>query len=87
MTGRNLAIIIPMTNIEVAKRIDELRVRRHLTQNEFCHTVLAVSQSAASKKLRGQIPFTSEEVVKCADFFGVSTDEIYGRGEGRNKDL
>lgn len=31
------------------------------------------------KKLNGQIPFSVEEIFKCAERFNVSTEYLYGR--------
>lgn len=41
--------------------------------------MLGLSQASASRKLHGLTPFSAEEIVTCADYFGISLDEIYGR--------
>lgn len=74
-----LAIIIPMTNKEIAAKINTLRKEANLTQVNFGKEVIHVSQATASKKLNGQIPFSVEEIFECAERFNVSTEYLYGR--------
>ncbi|MBF9716510.1 helix-turn-helix domain-containing protein [Bifidobacterium dentium] len=67
-----------MTNI--SRRIDELRKQSHLSQTEF-GGLLGLSQGTVSKKLSDQIPFSADEVLRCAIYFDVSTEALYGREE------
>ena len=70
-------MVIPMTN-NISRRIDELRKQSHLSQTEF-GGLLGLSQGTVSKKLSDQIPFSADEVLRCAIYFGVSTEALYGR--------
>lgn len=74
-----MAIIILMTNKEMAQKINALRKGANLTQENFGKEVIHVSQATASKKLNGQIPFSAEEIFECAERFNVSTEYLYGR--------
>lgn len=60
------------------ERIDELRKQSHMSQTEFGR-LLGITQATASRKLNGQIPFSTDEVLQCAIVFGVSTETLYGR--------
>ena len=48
--------------------IGRLRKVRGVTQEELGRA-LGVSQATASRKLHGLIPFSAEEVARCADYF------------------
>ncbi len=71
-------MVIPMTNKNISRRIDELRKQSHLSQTEF-GGLLGLSQGTVSKKLSDQIPFSADEVLRCAIYFDVSTEALYGR--------
>lgn len=60
------------------ERIDELRKQSHMSQTEF-GAFLGIGQCTASRKLSGRIPFSADEVLRCAIVFGVSTEALYGR--------
>lgn len=56
--------------------IDGLRKARGVTQEELGRA-LGVSQATASRKLHGLIPFSAEEMARCADYFGVPVGNLY----------
>lgn len=56
--------------------IDRLRKVRGVTQEEL-ERALGVSQATASRKLHGLIPFSAEEMARCADYFGVPIGNLY----------
>ena len=64
----------------VAWRINKLRKDKGMTQTAF-GSEIGVTQATASRKLMGFIPFSLDEILRCAEMFGVSTDYIYGREE------
>lgn len=49
-----------------------------MSQAEFGR-LLGITQATASRKLNGQIPFSTDEVLRCAIHFNVSTETLYGR--------
>lgn len=67
-----------MTYKTLSHRIEFLRRERHMSQAEFGR-LLGITQATASRKLNGQIPFSTDEVLRCAIVFGVSTEALYGR--------
>ncbi|MDY5368334.1 MULTISPECIES: helix-turn-helix transcriptional regulator [Bifidobacterium] len=67
-----------MTYKTAAVNIDLLRRRSGMSQADI-GKMLGLSQASASRKLHGLTPFSAEEIVTCADYFGISLDEIYGR--------
>lgn len=49
-----------------------------MSQAEFGR-LLGITQATASRKLNGQIPFSTDEILRCAIHFNVSTEALYGR--------
>ena len=65
---------------EVNRRIDRLRKEVKLSQVSFGEKI-GVTQASASRKLAGKAAFFPDEILRCAEMFGVTTDYIYGREE------
>ena len=61
----------------VAAEIRALLGRYGRTQTDLA-TRLGMSQSQLSKRLRGAIPFDTDELVKVADYFGVTVGSLFG---------
>lgn len=61
----------------IGERIKQLRKQKSLTQKELAEA-LGVDRSSIGKYETGTLP-SSEIVLKAAEFFGVSVDNLYGR--------
>ena len=66
------------TNKIMGERVHQVMWRGQVTQTAFA-PVLGMTQSALSSKLRGRRAFTSDEILKVADTFGVSLDYLFGK--------
>lgn len=72
----NFATKPPAMNMkEVAMRVQQLRMDRHLVQKEVA-AVLGISQPAYSDKENGHTAFTAVELDKLAEFHGKTLDEL-----------
>lgn len=72
-------MLMRMTQDTVLSRnINRLREAAGMSQALFGEQ-FGMSQSTASRKLHGQIPFSAAEIAECADYFGVSVNELYGK--------
>lgn len=60
------------------KTIKELRIKKGLTQLQFCQK-LNISQSTLSGWESGKWQPDNDTLIKLADFFGVSVDYLLGR--------
>ena len=71
-------MIMRMTHeMFTSTRIDEVRKQKKMSQSNYGH-LIGVSQSTASRKLSGEIPFAADEVRVSASHFGVSADYLCG---------
>lgn len=66
------------TNLIMGERVHQTMWRGQVTQTALA-PVLGMTQSALSAKLRGRRAFTSDEILKVADTFGVSLDYLFGK--------
>lgn len=53
--------------------------RRRIKQTEFATNVLGITQSALSRKLRGDRPFTAAELTKIANALDIDLNELTAR--------
>lgn len=58
-------------------RLRQLRVERHITQEELAHQ-LKTSQQQVSKIERYMVPMNEKMIKACVDFFGVTADYLLG---------
>lgn len=58
-------------------RMKELREEKGITQEELAF-VLDISQQRVSKIERGKAPLSDGLIIKCAKYFGVTTDYFLG---------
>lgn len=68
------------TNFVMGERVHRQMWRGQVSQTAFA-PVLGMTQSALSAKLRGRRAFTSDEILKVAEVFGVSLDYLFGKTE------
>ncbi len=66
---------------QIGRRVFHLMWDQKITQTEMGR-VLGVQQTALSKKLRGDRPWYSAEIVTAASVLGVSVAHLFGEGEG-----
>ncbi|MBQ9117950.1 MAG: helix-turn-helix transcriptional regulator [Clostridia bacterium] len=60
-----------------AQRLKELHVENNLTQAELAHAI-GYTQRAVSKWINGQAEPSATAILRCAEFFDVSTDYLLG---------
>lgn len=65
------------TDATIGERIHALMWRQKISQASFAKT-LGVSQSAMSKKLRGERPWYTAELIATADAFNVTVGYLFG---------
>lgn len=65
-------------SMKFAQRLSELMKERDCTQWTLAMAI-GYSQRAVSKWINSQAEPTATAIVKCADFFEVSTDYLLGR--------
>ncbi len=70
----------------LSARIKELRTSHGLTQVEFAKA-LSVSKQAVSNWENNNIQPSIDMLIKIADYFGVSTDYLLGRGDTPSLDI
>lgn len=66
---------VPMANYELSNRIYELRTQKGLSQKEL-GAILGVSNKAVSKWETGTAIPKTETLIKLAEVFGISTEEL-----------
>lgn len=66
------------TNFIMGERVHQVMWRGQVTQTALA-PVLGMKQTTLSLKLRGKRAFTSDEILKIADTFGVSLDYLFGK--------
>ena len=75
-----------MVNYKLNERVKELRTARNLTQVQLAD-VLGISKQSVSNWENDNICPSIETVWLIADYFGVSTDYLIGRGDKRYLDI
>lgn len=74
------------TDALIGERVHQLMWRSRLSQVAFAGAI-GVTQSAISKKLRGERPWFAEELVSAASVLGVSIGYLFGEGDPTRPDL
>ncbi|WP_093959866.1 helix-turn-helix domain-containing protein [Bifidobacterium vansinderenii] len=69
-------------NDVVSKRIDVLLHDTNTSRTSLAR-LLGVTRSAVTQKFKTGSSFSAEDLAKIADFFGVSTDYLYGRSDSK----
>lgn len=77
VSKEDLDMIASSINIETSKRIEELRVAQRITKVEMgCY--LGLSYPSIRAKLSGEVPFQFNEVLRVANWWHLSLDELVG---------
>ena len=72
-----LDMIADSINLNTSKRIEELRVAQRITKVEMgCY--LGLSYQSIRAKLSGETPFQFSEVLRVANWWHLSLDELVG---------
>lgn len=74
----NKIVNIAMRGVIVRNRISELRQKNNLTQKELAEK-LDINYSVLSRIETNDRPIKGDELLKIADFFGVTADYLLGR--------
>ena len=74
----NEIVNIAMRGVIVRNRISELRQKNNLTQKELAEK-LDINYSVLSRIETNDRPIKGDELLKIADFFGVTADYLLGR--------
>ncbi len=73
----DLDMIADSINLNTSKRIEELRLAQRITKVEMgCY--LGVSYPSIRARLAGEIPFQFNEVLRIANWWNLSLDELVG---------
>ena len=67
-------------NVRLAQELNSLRGRYRMSQAQLGN-VIGVTQSQMSKRLKGVVPFTLDEIEALAAFFGMAPLELLGYAE------
>jgi transcriptional regulator with XRE-family HTH domain len=67
-------------NERLAQELNALRGRYNMSQTQL-GAVIGVTQSQMSKRLKGGVPFTLDEVETLASYFGMTPMQLLGEAE------
>lgn len=72
-------------NQKVADELNALRGRYGRSQADLAE-VIQVTQSQMSKRLKGRVPFTLDDIERFAEYFGITASQLLGYAEAPRPD-